>query len=371
MTETMRYQRQKNYRARRKASIIVTAAVVVFAVWFGTQFMAYMDAQKPADPDDKTLVSVEIPAGAGMRGAAKILEEKGLIKSARFFALRSQVERAGNDFKAGTYQFAKSMSVDDIMAILVEGEKREVVKFTIPEGLTTEQTMDILVKAGLTTEGAFWDEVENGRYDYRFLEGAPAGRDRLEGFLYPETYEVYKDEGARAAIGKMLAHFDSLFTDDHYARAEEMKRSVREIVTIASLIERETAVGGERPVIARVIYNRLAGDMKLEIDAAIQYILGAPKEQLTNDDLETDSPYNLYQHKGLPPGPICSPRIDSIDAALHPGENDYLYYVLDPALNGMHRFSAGYDEFLVNKEAYKKVLTERDAEVDEDGEDEA
>jgi UPF0755 protein len=111
--------------------------------------------------------------------------------------------------------------------------------------------------------------------------------------------------------------------------------------------------------------------MKLEIDAAIQYILGAPKEQLTNDDLETDSPYNLYQHKGLPPGPICSPRIDSIDAALHPEENDYLYYVLDPALNGMHRFSAGYDEFLVNKEAYKKALAERDAEVGEGAEDEA
>ncbi|MDR2162339.1 MAG: endolytic transglycosylase MltG [Clostridiales Family XIII bacterium] len=358
----MRYKREKNYRVRRRVSLIVTAAVVVFAVWLGMQFMAYQEAQKPVDPEDKAMATVEIPEGSGMEGVADILEGKGLIRSARFFALRSKIERAGSKFKPGTYQMSKSMSVDDIMALLVEGVKREVVKFTIPEGLTTAQTMEILVEDGLTTEDEFWDEVENGQYDHRFLEGAPEGRDRLEGFLYPETYEVYKDEGARAAIGVMLAQFDKLFTDDDYARADELGRSVREIVTIASLIERETAVKNERPVIAGVIDNRLKDDMKLEIDASIQYILGTPKESLTNDDLKIDSPYNLYQRNGLPPGPICNPRMDSIDAALHPDKNDYLFYVLDPALNGMHRFSESYDEFLVNKAAYKEALAARDAE---------
>jgi UPF0755 protein len=167
----------------------------------------------------------------------------------------------------------------------------------------------------------------------------------------------------------MLGQFDKLFTNEDYTRAAEMGYSIREIVTIASLIERETAVPGERPVISRVIYNRIDDDMNLQIDASIQYILGTPREQLTNADLEIDSPYNLYTNKGLPPGPICSPRMDSVDAALHPEENDYIYYVLDPALNGMHRFSESYDEFLSNKAVYQEAIAERDAGTEAEGED--
>jgi UPF0755 protein len=357
----MRYKRQKNYRARRWISLGVTAAVVIFAVWLGMQFMDYTEAQKPVDPADTRVTGVEIVAGDGLEGIAQKLKENDLIRSAKYFMLRAKLERAGDDFKPGAYEFSRSMSVEDIMGLLVEGIKREVVKFTIPEGLTLTQTMNRLVEAGLMTEAEFWNEVEKGQFDYRFLEGAPEGRERLEGFLYPETYEAYKDVGAHAVLNILLGQFDHLFTEEDYARAEERGYSVREIVTIGSLIERETAVSDERPVVARVIYNRLKDDMPLQIDAAIQFALGAPREQLTNDDLEVDSPYNLYKNKGLPPGPICSPRMASIDAALEPAENDYLYYVLDPALNGMHRFSEGYDEFLVNKDAYQEALAARDA----------
>jgi UPF0755 protein len=352
---------------RRWVSVVVTFVIVVLAVWLGSQFVAYTDAQKPVDPNDKSLVQVEIPDGYGLEEIAAALEDNGVIKSARFFILRSTIERAGSKYKAGAYEFSKSMSADDIMGMLVEGIKREAVKFTVPEGLTLTQTAAILVEDGLMTEDEFWNEVENGQYDYRFLEGAPAGRERLEGFLYPETYEIYKDEGAHAVVDMMLGQFGKLFTDEDYARAEEMGYSVREIVTIASLIERETAVPGERAVVSRVIYNRIEDDMNLQIDAAIQYILGTPREQLTNDDLEIDSPYNLYKYKGLPPGPICSPRKDSVDAALYPDENGYIYYVLDPALNGMHRFSEGYDEFLSNKAAYQEALAERDAGAGDGG----
>jgi UPF0755 protein len=346
---------------RRSVSIVVTAVIVVAAIWLGTVFMSYTEAQKPIDPNDSALVAVEIPEGVGIEGIADILEKNGLISDARFFILRSTIERARNNFKAGKYEFSRSMSAEDIMQMLVEGVQREAVKFTVPEGITTTRTMTILTEAGLMTEDEFWAEIEGGAFDYRFLEGAPAGRERLEGFLYPETYEIYKDEGAHAVIDRMLRQFDSLFTDEDYAQAEKLKHSVREIVTIASLIERETAVSGERPVVSRVIYNRLKDDMPLQIDAAIQYALPAPKERLSNEDLEIDSPYNLYTHKGLPPGPICSPRIASVDAALHPEKNDYLYYVLDPALNGMHRFSEGYDEFLSNKAAYQEAIASRDA----------
>ncbi|MDR3225718.1 MAG: endolytic transglycosylase MltG [Clostridiales Family XIII bacterium] len=357
-----RYKKQKNYRLRRIISISITAVVVILAVWFGTQFMAYNDAQKPVDPNDNTKIAVEINEGIGLEGIANLLEQKGVIKSAKFFSLRSAIEHTGSEYKAGAYEFSRSMSADDIMKLLIEGIQREAVKFTVPEGLTTKRTMDILVEAGLMTEAEFWNEIENGQFDYRFLEGAPAGRERLEGFLYPETYEIYKDEGAHAVIDMMIGQFNSLFTEEDYERAEKLKRSVREIVTIASLIERETAVSDERAVISRVINNRIKEDMPLQIDASIQYLLDAPKEQLTEDDLQIESPYNLYLNKGLPPGPICNPRIDSVNAALHPGKNKYLYYVLDPALNGMHRFSEGYDEFLSNKSAYQDALAERNAE---------
>jgi UPF0755 protein len=356
---------------RRWVSIVVTLVIVVLAVWAGSQFMEYTDAQKPVDPNDKSMVAIEIPDGYGLEEIAGILENNGVIKSARYFIIRSTIERARSKYKAGVYEFSRSMSTDEIMGLLVEGIKREAVKFTVPEGLTSTQTMDILVEAGLMTEDEFWNEIENGQYDYRFLEGAPAGRERFEGFLYPETYEIYKDEGAHAVIDMMLNQFNKLFTDEDYARAAELGFSVREVVTMASLIERETAVPGERPVISRVIYNRLDDDMNLQIDASIQYILGTPREQLTNEDLEIDSPYNLYMNKGLPPGPICNPRIDSVDAALHPGENDYIYYVLDPALNGMHRFSESYDEFLSNKAAYQEAIAERDSGAETEVEDEA
>jgi UPF0755 protein len=353
---------------RRGVSVVVTLVVVVLAVWLGSQFVAYTDAQKPVDPGDTATMQLEIPGGLGLDGIADLLENSGLIKSARFFVVRSTIERTGDKYKPGVYEFSRSMSADDIMGLLVEGIKRESVKFTIPEGLTAAQTKDILVEAGLMTEDEFWNEIENGRYYYRFLAGAPEGRERLEGFLYPETYEIYKDEGAHAVIDMLLGQFDKLFTDEYYTRAEELGYTVREIVTMASLIERETAVADERPVISRVIYNRLDDDMNLQIDASIQYMLGAPREQLTNDDLEIDSPYNLYLYKGLPPGPICSPRMASVEAALYPGENDYLYYVLDPALNGMHRFSVGYDEFLANKAAYQEAIAERDADADAEDE---
>jgi UPF0755 protein len=312
----MRYKRKKNRTARRWVPVVVTAAVVVFAIWLGTQFMAYTEAQKPVDPSDSLPVSVEIAEGIGLEGITKVLEENDLIRSAKFFMLRSKLERVGDKYKAGSYEFSRAMSVDDIMGILVNGIERETVKFTIPEGLTTAQTMDILTDSGLMTEDEFWSEIENGQFDYRFLEDAPAGRERLEGFLYPETYEAFKDAGAHIVIDMLLGQFDRMFTDEDYARAEKLKCSAREIVTIASLIERETAVADERPVVARVIYNRMDDDMPLQIDAAIQYALGAPKERLTKKDLKVDSPYNLYTNKGLPPGPICSPREASIDASL-------------------------------------------------------
>jgi UPF0755 protein len=219
--------------------------------------------------------------------------------------------------------------------------------------------MKVLIKDNLVTEESFEDAVKNGVYDYKFLEGVPDGEARLDGFLYPETYEVYADAAPTEVIDKMLAQFDKLFKPEYYDKAKAMGYTVREIVTMGSVIERESKTADERSVMAGVFYNRLAKDMKLESCATIQYILGEPKEVLTLDDLAAESPYNTYLHEGLPPGPVCSPRIQSVEAALYPDENDFIYFVVSEKLDGTHNFSADYNQFLKDKSAYQKAIADR------------
>jgi UPF0755 protein len=154
----------------------------------------------------------------------------------------------------------------------------------------------------------------------------------------------------------MLAQFDKLFTEEYYGKAEALGLSINEVVTIASLRERETRVPEERALVASVIMNRLNVGMPLQIDATVQFALGENKERLSYADLEVDSPYNTYKIEGLPPGPICSPRIESIEAALNPADTNYIYYVLKPELDGRHNFTNSYDEFLRFKDAYTKAI---------------
>jgi UPF0755 protein len=157
----------------------------------------------------------------------------------------------------------------------------------------------------------------------------------------------------------MLAQFDALFKPEYYTAAEAMGMTVREVVTLASIVERESVVAEERPLMARVFLNRLGQGMLLESCATIQYILGEPKEFLTNEDTRIESPYNTYLNQGLPPGPICNPRIASVEAALFPDDDDFVFFVLSPELDGTHRFSSDYNEFLQNKDAYYAAVENR------------
>jgi UPF0755 protein len=239
------------------------------------------------------------------------------------------------------------------MEDLVKGVKAETLRFTVPEGLTVAQTAETLAGTGLGDARDFLAAAVAGNFNgYRFLDGAAD----LEGYLYPETYDVYSDASARDVIDRMLKQFDRLFTEEYYGKAEASGLSVAEVVTIASLIERETRVPEERALVASVIMNRIAMGMPLQIDATVQYALGEQKDRLSYEDLEIDSPYNTYKIEGLPPGPICSPRIECVEAALNPADTDYLYYVLRPELDGRHNFATGYDEFLRFKDAYLKAI---------------
>ncbi|MDR2356078.1 MAG: endolytic transglycosylase MltG [Clostridiales Family XIII bacterium] len=344
-------------RRARGIRVLPLAFTVLFAVVLaaaaGLWFFAEMN-MRPVNAADTANVKVTIPQGAGTLAIAEILKDADLIRNETLFRVKSKTDGLDGRYKAGVYFLTRDMSMRQIMEALETGAKAETNRFTIPEGLTVAETAETLAEAGLIEAADFIAETETGDFGaYRFLDGAAGG---LEGYLYPETYDVYTDATARDLIDRMLAHFDKLFTEECYGKAEALGLSVHEIVTIASLIERETRVPEERALVASVIRNRLAKGMPLQIDATVQYALGEQKERLSYADLEIDSPYNTYKIEGLPPGPICSPRIECIEAALNPADTDYLYYVLRPELDGRHNFTKSYDAFLKFKDAYMKAI---------------
>jgi UPF0755 protein len=334
-------------------------AVILIAVAAGS-WIAMEIGMQPVNSADTSQVSVTIPQGAGTSAIATVLEDAGLIRNKTLFRIRSRLDGRDGNYKAGVYLLTRDLSMRVIMAELVKGTEALTKRFTVPEGLTVMQTADALDEAGTISRDEFLNEVaawESGttardEFPYRFL--ADAGG--LEGYLYPETYEVYLDASAHDVINRMLSQFDKLFTEEYYGKAEALGLSINEVVTIASLIERETRVPEERAVVASVIKNRMAAGMPLQIDATVQYALGENKERLSYADLEVESPYNTYKIEGLPPGPICSPRIECIEAALNPADTSYIYYVLAPELDGRHNFTKSYDEFLRFKDAYMKAI---------------
>jgi len=344
-------------------ALIVTAAIVFIGFWGVDK--VYQTMLAPVDPNSDTEWVVNIPEGASTAEIATLLRQRGLIRDGLImgriseYVFRDHSKRMEYDgqFKYGEFELSKNMSVDEMIQILIAGSALANTKtFTIPEGYTTNQIARALDNQGIVSEMDFFDEIQNGVFDFDFLVDCPPGFERLEGFLYPETYEIYADATAHDIILKMLSQFDALFKLEYYERAEQMGMTVREVVTMASIIERESVVAEERPIMAGVFYNRIAQGIRLESCATIQFILGEPKEFLTNDDTQIESPYNTYLHEGLPPGPICNPRMASIIAALYPEEHDYIFFVLSDALDGSHRFSSDYNEFLANKDAYYAAI---------------
>ena len=362
------YEDEDDVKKRRVHPAVVALIVTVIVVvggYYGFN-KAYENSLGPTDPGNEAEITVEIPEGSSTTAIAQILSGKDLIHSELFFRLHCRRVEYDGQFKHGIYSLNKNMSVDEIAAVIIQGTLAETKRFTIPEGYNTIQIGRALDEQGIVSEAEFYDVVQNGVFDYAFLDGCPPGAERFEGFLYPETYEVYDDATAFDVVSKMLAQFDAYFKDEYYSRADELGMSVRDIVTMASIVERESVAAEERPIMAGVFYNRLETGMRLESCATIQFILGEPKEFLTNADTQIESPYNTYLNDGLPPGPICNPRKESIEAAFYPEENDYIFFVLSDALDGRHKFSSSYDEFLVNKDAYYKAVEEAEAAAAEE-----
>ena len=294
-------------------------------------------------------VTVEVTQEDTVHSVSKKLKDAGLIEYRWFFNLFAWISNADEKIGEGTYTLNTDMDYRALIVGMTGSSggnlSAETVRVTIPEGYTVMQTINLLAENGVNTVEEFTDAAANYDFEYAFLDDSLKGSvTRLEGYLFPNTYDFYVGENAAHALSRLLDEFNRQMSDDVMALVEESGRSLQEIITIASLIEEETD-GTDREKIASVIYNRLnnpsyeTGGL-LQIDASLVYATG--HTELTEEDMTVDSPYNLYTHAGLPPTPITNPGFASIRAALQPAETSYYYYVLGN--DGLHIFSETYAE---------------------------
>jgi len=280
---------------------------------------------------------VHIPARSGSAVVAEKLQEAGVIRNAHVFLWLARLTGDAGRFQSGDYRLSPSMTSREIIAHLrrggLDGNDKTV---TIPEGWTLKQIAAALSEKGVVKDGAAFLAFVMRR-DSPLSAPFPLPEAGLEGYLFPDTYRFEANTRPEKVAQAMLDRFTTAFFDQHRAEVERSGHSLHEIVTIASLIEREAEVERDRPRIAGVIENRLAKNMKLDIDATVLYALGHHKSRVYYKDLAVDSPYNTYRHKGLPPGPIASPGLPSLMAALSPEKHDYLFYVASP--DGSHIFT--------------------------------
>jgi UPF0755 protein len=333
-------------RSKRKRYVNPTSIAVTVATAVGLLLLVavglYRVALAPVSRDTRTqLVHVR---SMGTAQLASLLKREHLIRSRVAFRLLAQSHvalRRSKGPQAGYYDLSPSMSSEEILARLCEGKVARR-KVTFPEGFTLAQMAERL-QDELDVPRAEFLAAARGTSLSRALDFRPP-RGSLEGFLFPSTYSFNVGEKPALIVSEMVAALSERFVRPNQAAIRRQKLSVPELVTLASLVEREARVPQERALIAGVIMNRLAKGMRLQIDATVQYALGGHRSRLLYKDLKVDSPYNTYLHAGLPPGPICNPGLDCLEAALRPAKTDALFYVA--RRDGTHVFTRTYEEHL-------------------------
>lgn len=287
-------------------------------------------------------VSINIKSGMNTNDIYAELKRNGVIDSKFLFALYAK--NSAQDFKAGYHTMHKHMgynaACEELKRIVTTEDE---VTVTIPEGYNLHEIANLLEEKGIKSASDFL-KAANEKYDYSFL---PEVRDGyLEGYLFPETYSLSPKMDTREIINVMLREFDSVYKDEYRAREKELGMTTHEIITLASIIEKETAVPDERARVSSVFHNRLQSETYpyLESCATVQYVLPEIKEVLSDEDIAVDSPYNTYKYKGLPPGPIASPGRACIEAALYPEKTNYYFFRANG--DGTQTFSETYGEHL-------------------------
>lgn len=287
-------------------------------------------------------INVKIQAGLSTAEIAERLAEKGVIGSSWKFRILSRLRGYDDKFRPGSYTFTANMEDDEVFAKLLTGEKR-LIQFTIPEGFGVKEIAERLYNLDLVNKEDFLQAAKDfAPYDY--MRKHKDVFFAAEGFLFPDTYTVESDMEIEELLSLMANTLDEKLKPAMRTQAEKMGLSIYDLITLASLVEREVRFPEDRPIVAQVLLKRIKLNMPLQTDATLQYLMDAPKEEVSIADTQIDSPYNTYQHVGLPPGPIANPGMASIEAVLHPSETEYLYFVADK--RGHNHYAYTYEEHL-------------------------
>lgn len=340
--------------------LIITLIIVAIVV-LGGIYGFFKNQIQAVDSSSHGIKIVNIKTGSGTDEIASQLKKENLIKNETVFKLLVKIKGSESDFKAGSYAFSQDMDSEKIIDVIAKG-KVAGKTFSVIPGQSLGKIAAALENGNICSKKEFFKEVEKGKFNYRFMKLLPKGTRRLEGFLYPDTYSIPLKAGAHEAIDAMLNQFDKVVYEKYASKVEKKGMKFFNVITTASIIERESQKKEDKAKAADVIYNRIKKGMYLQMDSIISYIKNEDKVIASYSDIAVESAYNPYKNKGLPPGPICSPSIDSIEAALNPAGTTYLFFVNSPKLDGSLAFSENDKDFEKNKaafeKAYKKYLKE-------------
>jgi uncharacterized YceG family protein len=333
----------------RNVFIFIAVLVVLVGGWF------LLSVFQPFAGDGKGTgtVQVTIPKASSVSAIGELLAAKEVVGSARKFGWRAKWSGKAEDFKAGRYVFGKGMSYGAAIDLLAKGPNAGTTTVSIPEGRSRWEVAQQVKDLGL--QGDYMAATKTNRLINLRRYGAPAGTQSLEGFLFPATYELAASSNVSKLVPQQLVAFNRNIDTVNMRFAQKKNLTVYDVVTIASLIDREVSVPRERKLVAAVIYNRLKAGIPLGIDATSRFETRNWTQPLTNAVLQKDTPYNTRINKGLPPGPIGSPGLASLVAAAHPASSSYLYYVANPCKPGTHTFTKTYEQFQAAATRYNQA----------------
>ncbi len=326
----------------------------ILAIFIAGTVIWYFLSLRPVDAADDVRRNVNIPAGSSVASIAGILQEKGIIRSARAFTLYVRLHGSQGSLQAGDFVLQPSQSVPEVIETLRTGFSEEI-SLTIPEGYTVKDIDALLAEKELLRPGEFLAcAQECDLTGFGFLPAGVALAKRggkVEGYLFPDTYFVVRDGfTAQAFLSRLLETFRKRVIDGLGAEIGASKRTLNDVIAMASLVEEETRTRDERPVVAGILWKRFDAGQGLGVDAAVRYVLDKPTAAITVADLDVDSPYNLRKFRGLPPGPIANPGISSIVATLQPKDSPYWYYL--HGNDGVIRYAETNDEHNKNRALY-------------------
>lgn len=356
-------ERQKEKKLVKRIVLSITAAFIILVVLFGLIGYQYVTTSlEPLDKNDQTEKIIEIPTGSSSKDIAQILQNNNIIKSAIVF---SYYVRMNNEtgFQAGNYEFSPSMPLDTIISQLQEGgtaAEYKGNKVLVKEGITIDQIADAIAATTDYSKEDFLTVIKDEAFLTKMKTNYPElltsaleaedTRYRLEGYLFPATYDFPEEMSLEELVENMISKMDEVM-QEYYPKIKESNRNVHDVLTIASLVEREGFTLEDRKLIAGVFNNRLEINMPLQTDIAVLYALDEHKEYISNNDVAVESPYNLYVHPGFGPGPVDSPSADAIKATLEPTESEYLYFLADMSTGKIY-YAETYQQHLEYKAEY-------------------